>query len=99
MLELVVPDSLAGHDALDDDRLTPVREMVGRQVFSFDGAPDEARALAATLSQAGGPPVLLNDVTDQTPETRTVDVYMYRDGEQKSGSMGVQKPRPDDDEA
>jgi hypothetical protein len=96
MLELVVPDSLAGHDALDDDRLTPVREMVGRQVFSFDGAPDEARALAATLSQAGGPPVLLNDVTDQAAGTRTVDVFMYREGQQVSVSRGVEKPTPEE---
>lgn len=99
MLELVVPSALDA-DAAADDRLSPLREMVGRRVYAIDGPFDAAQALAATLSEAGGgPPVLLNVVTDQTGDTRTVDVHMYRGGQHVSVSRGVEKPRPQDEGA
>ena len=97
MPELVVPDALGDHPALNDDRLSIAREMVGRQVYTFSGPLEEGCELAATLSEeTGGPPVLLNDITEQTPETRVVDVYMYRNGRQMSVSANVEKPRPDE---
>ena len=96
MIELVVPDALDGHEQLDDDRLSMAREMVGRQVFSFDGPLDDALALAEELSEeSGGNPVLVNDVMEKTEETRIVDVYMHRGGRQMSVSEGVERPRPD----
>lgn len=96
MIELVVPDAFDGHPQLDDDRLSVAREMVGRQVFSFDGPLDDARALAEGLSEdSRGTPVLVNDVTETTEDARVVDVYMHRDGRQMSVSEGVERPRPD----
>ena len=96
MIELVVPDSLDGPDQLDDDRLTLDREMVGRQVFVFDGPLDAARALAEDLStESRGNPVLVNDVTDEAEDVRIVDVYMHQGGRQMSVSKGVERPRPD----
>lgn len=97
MLELVVPDALGDPAVLNDDRLSMTREMVGRRIYTVTGSLEEGRELAATLSEeTGAPPVLLNDVTEQTPETRVVDVYMYRNGRQMSVSAGVEKPRPDE---
>jgi hypothetical protein len=96
MIELVVPDALAEHAQLDDDRLSVAREMVGRQVFSFDGPLDDALALAESLSEeSGGAPVLVNDVAKQTDETRIVDVYMHQDGRRMSVSEGAERPVPD----
>lgn len=97
MLELVVPDALGDHPALNDDRLSMAREMVGRQVYTFSGPLEEGCDRAAALSEeTSGPPVLLNEITEQTSDTRVVDVYMYRNGQQMSVSSGVEKPRPDD---
>jgi len=97
MFELVVPDALDA-EVPADDRLSPVREMVGRRVYAFEGPRAAAQELAATLSEAsGGPPVLLNVVTEQTSGRRIVDVYMYRGGQQQSVSRGVEKPTPDDE--
>lgn len=97
MLELVVPESLDAA-ALDDDRLAPVREMVGRRVYAFEGPLDDGQVLATTLSEhTSGPPVLLNAVANQTAGTRTVDVYMYRGGQHMSVSRGVEKPVPEDE--
>lgn len=96
MIELVVPDALDGHAQLDDDRLSTVREMVGRQVFSFEGPLDDALTLAEKLSEdSRGTPVLVNDVAEQTGDTRTVDVYIHQDGRRMSVSEGVERPRPD----
>lgn len=96
MIELVAPDALDGHAVLDDDRLTPTREMVGRRVFAFDGPLEEALALAEQLSEdSRGNPVLVNDVTDKTEDTRIVDVYMHRGGRQMSVSEDVERPRQD----
>lgn len=96
MIELVVPDALDGHAQLDDDRLSVAREMVGRQVFSFDGPLDDALTLAEGLSEdSRGNPVLVNDVTAESEDTRIVDVYMHQDGRQMSVSEGVERPRPD----
>lgn len=96
MIELVVPDALADHTQLDDDRLSVARELVGRLVFSVDGPLDDALALAETLSaESGGAPVLVNDVAEQTGDTRIVDVYMHQGGRQVSVSEGVERPLPD----
>ena len=95
MPELVVPDALDGHDLLDDDRLSPTREMVGRRVFSFDGPLDAVLDLAAKLSgESRGQPVLVNDITTETDEGRIVDVYMHQGGRQMSVSEGVTRPSP-----
>ena len=94
MIELVVPDSDDG-GTRTDDRLKPSRELVGRTVYTFDGALEEALSLAEELSQTtGGAPVLVNDVKDHDDDTRIVDVYMHRDGRQMSVSRGVERPRP-----
>ncbi len=96
MIELVVPDALDEHPALDDDRLSSTREMVGRRVLAFDGPLDDALALAEQLSEESrGNPVLVNDVTDRTDDLRIVDVYMHQGGRQMSVSEGVERPRPD----
>ena len=97
MLELVVPDALGDHAALDDEAVSLTREMVGRRVYTFSGTLEEGCDRAAALSQeSDGPPVLVNHITEQTSDTRVVDVYMYRNGRQMSVSSGVEKPRPDD---
>lgn len=94
MPELVVPDTASGSSLLDDERLTRTREMVGRQVFAFDGPLEEVLVLAEQLSaEIQGPPVLVNDVTDQTEETRAVDVYMHQNGRRMGVSEGVEKPK------
>jgi len=96
MPELVVPDAASSHSRLDDDRLTRTREMVGRQVFAFDGPLEEVLALAEELSgEVNGAPVLVNDVTGQSEDTRTLDVYMHQGGRRMSVSEGVEKPRAD----
>jgi hypothetical protein len=96
MTELVVPDPLDGHSALDDDRLSLSREMVGRRVFAFDGPLDDGLALAETLSEESrGTPVLVNDVTSETDDVRVVDVYMHQGGRRMSVSEGVERPQPD----
>lgn len=98
MPELVVPTGLQSHPALDDDRLALHREMVGRHVYAFDGPLDESRTMATTLSEDASAPVLVNDVTETTDDTRTVDVYMHQGGREQSVSKGVTQPRPDTDE-
>jgi hypothetical protein len=95
MPELVVPDALDDHDLLDDDCLSPSRDLVGRRVFSFDGPLDEALALAEVLSgESGGQPVLVNDVTAETDDGRIVDVYMHQGGRRRSVSEDVERPSP-----
>jgi hypothetical protein len=95
MPELVVPDALDGHALLDDDRLSPSREMVGRRVFSFEGPLDAVLGLAAKLSaESRGQPVLVNDITAETDEGRVVDVYMHQGGQQRSVSEDVMRPSP-----
>lgn len=96
MIELVVPNALDGHAQLGDDRLCIAREMVGRQVFSFDGPLDDALALAEDLSaESQGNPVLVNDITAETDDARVVDVYMHQNGRQMSVSEGVERPSLD----
>jgi len=95
MPELVVPDALDDNDLLDDDRLSPTREMVGRRVFSFDGPLDAVLDLAEKLSaESRGQPVLVNDVTAESDEGRVVDVYMHQGGQRRSVSEGVTRPAP-----
>lgn len=93
MIELVIPESLLGADVLDDDRLSAVRTMVGRRVFAVEGTLEDAQRLANAVSEAGREPVIVNDVTDRTEETRVVDVYMHQAGRQQSVSKGVERPR------
>lgn len=96
MIELVVPDALDEHEQLDDDRLSTAREMVGRQVFAFDGPLDDALVLAEALSEKSrGNPVLVNDVTERMEDARIVDVYMHQGGRRMSVSEGVERPRRD----
>lgn len=95
MPELIVPDALDDNDLLDDDRLSLSRELVGRRVFSFDGPLDAVLDLAEALSaESRGQPVLVNDVTAETDEGRTVDVYMHQGGQRKSVSESVSRPAP-----
>jgi hypothetical protein len=97
MPELVVPDALDPSSRLDD-RFSLRREMVGRRVYAFDGPLDEVLALATELSEeVNGQPVLVNDVTDETDDTRIVDVYVHQGGRQMSVSEGVERPPPDDE--
>lgn len=93
MIELVVPEDLSDSGQLEDERLSACREMVGREVFSFDGSLEDAKALANELSEDSREPVLVNDVTDQTDEHRIVDVYMHQGGQERSVSEGVERPR------
>jgi len=96
MPELVVPDALDDHPSLNDDRLSLNREMVGRRVFAFEGPLDDVLALAEELSSdSRGNPVLVNDITSETDETRIVDVYMHQGGRRMSVSEGVEQPLPD----
>ncbi len=96
MTELVVPDAMNGHDMLDDDRLALTREMVGRHVFAFDGPLDEVLSIAEQLSEESrGNPVLVNDVTEESDDSRIVDVYMHQGGRQMSVSEGVERPTPE----
>jgi hypothetical protein len=96
MPELVVPDALDDHDLTGDDRLSVTRELVGRRVFAFDGPLDEALALGEALSAGSrAQPVLVNDITAEAGDTRTVDVYMHRGGRRVSVSEDVERPRPD----
>jgi len=97
MIELVVPEALGDHSTLTDEAVSLTREMVGRRVYAFTGPLADGCDRAAALSEASdGPPVLVNHITDQTSDTRVVDVYMYRNGRQMSVSSGVEKPRPDE---
>lgn len=93
MIEIVVPEDLTDSDDLDDDRISALREMVGREVFSFDGPLEDAKQIASAVSAGGREPVLVNDVTDQTDEQRIVDVYMHQGGQERSASKGVERPR------
>lgn len=94
MIELVIPDALADHPKLADDRLSEVREMVGRSVYIFDGPLNEGLTVAEQLSSdAPSQPVLVNDVTNATEDMRTVDVYVHQNGQQMSVSRGVDRPR------
>lgn len=96
MIELVVPDAMTGHALLDDDRFSLAREMVGRHVFAFEGPLDEGLSIAEQLSEdSPGPPVLVNDVTDESKDKRIVDVYMHQGGRQRSVSEGVERPLPE----
>lgn len=96
MIELVIPDVLEDHTQLDDDRLSEVREMVGRRVYTFDGPLAEGLTVAEQLSDdARNQPVLINDVTSKTGDMRTVDVYVHQNGQQMSVSKGVDRPRRD----
>lgn len=93
MIEIVVPEDLSDNDHLDDARISPCREMVGREVFSFDGPLEDAKQIASAVSADGRAPVLVNDVTGQTDEQRIVDVYMHQGGKERSVSKGVERPR------
>lgn len=93
MTELVVPDERQAHPHLDADRLERTREMVGRAVFRVKDSLAAARSLARDLSTETGAPVLVNDVTAQNDDTRTVDVYMHQDGREVSVSEDVERPR------
>lgn len=94
MIEIVVPDS--NEDELADERLSIHRQLVGRTVYAFDGPREDALSLAAELSEnTGGAPVLVNDVASQTDDSRTVDIYMHRDGQRMSVSKGVERPLPE----
>jgi len=76
MIELVLPDALEGNGTLNDDRLSLMREMVGRRVFAFDGLLEEVLTLAENLSEESrGSPVLVNDVTSKTENTRRRSVH------------------------
>ena len=95
MPELVVPDALDGHALLDDNRLSLDREMVGRRVFTVDGPLAEALALGEQLSaESRAQPVLVNDIIAEAADSRTVDVYLHRDGRCISVSEGVERPQP-----
>lgn len=97
MPELVLPDALDDHSVHDDARVSVRREMVGRRVLAFDGPLDEALALAESLSATRpGDPVLVNEVTSETDDTRTVNVYMHQGGRRMSVSEGVEQPLPDE---
>lgn len=94
MVELVVPETIGDVPHLDDNRLSLTRDMVGRRVFVFEGDVAAARSLASDLSEeTEGAPVLVNDVRSQTEASRTLDVYMHRDGQPMSVSEDVERPR------
>jgi hypothetical protein len=95
MIEIVVPDALTGHALLDDDRLSLVREMVGRCVFELDGPLDAGLHIAEQLSEDSPSPVLVNDVTGESGDNRIVDVYMHQGGRRRSVSEGVERPLPE----
>lgn len=95
MIELVVPDAMTGHALLDDDRVSLVREMVGRCVFEFDGPLDGGLSIAGQLSEDSAAPVLVNDVKSENRDKRIVDVYMHQGGQRRSVSEGVERPLPE----